>query len=206
MKQDLRRGIGEPFDGTSPEKYWAWKLQLMEHINEAECSARETLLILESNTLGHPREILRDSLYTFTDSYQSLSKAVTSLDRKYGSDAVITRAINGKLDNFPKIQKASHTDKIEKLLSLLRYIMASMPACPELAYMNFREGQRKIWSRMPSEFIRQWRKVTARSEMQENRPPSIEHLYRCISDFVYENSDPAFKKNMTILISITYEN
>ena len=197
LKQDLRRGIGEPFDGAAPEKYWAWKLQLMEHIDEARCSAREILLILESNTTGDPRDIIRDSLYTFTDSQESLAKAVTRLDKRYGSDLVITRAINHKLDKFPKIQKTSQTDKMEKLLSLVRYIMASIPACPELTYLNFREGQKKIWKRMPDDFIRRWRRISSRSEQVENRPPTLECLYEQISDYVNENSDPNFHDDLS---------
>ena len=192
LKQDLRRGIGEAFDGSNPERYWAWKFQLMEHIREAKCTSREVLLILESNTQGQPRETVRDFLYTITDSCESLETVIASLDAKYGSDAIITRAINSKLDKFTKVTKANDTTRMEKLLSLLRYIMASMKACPELAYLNFREGQKKIWQRMPDEFIRRWRKISAQSERNDNRPPTLQRLYREIYNFVNDHSDPAF--------------
>ena len=61
LKQDLIRGIGDPFDG-SPEHFWAWQQQMSNKLMEAECSALDSTYILKANSVGRPKKLVTDYL------------------------------------------------------------------------------------------------------------------------------------------------
>ena len=47
LKQDLLRGLGDPFDGT-PTAFWPWQQQISTRLLESECSALDSLHILQA--------------------------------------------------------------------------------------------------------------------------------------------------------------
>ena len=164
----------------------------MGQIEDSGCNASQALSALDRNTTGAPGRMVKDMLVTSTHSVDTFNDVLADLDKRFGSDSVVTNSILARLNKIPKISSPSQIVEMQDLLSTCRSIMGSMDACPDLQLLNFRFGLRRIWEKMPNGFISRWRKETARTERKTNRPPSLRRLYQYISDFIDEHSDPTF--------------
>ena len=164
----------------------------MGQIEDSGCNASQALSALDRNTTGAPGRMVKDMLVTSTHSVDTFNDVLADLDKRFGSDSVVTNSILTRLNKIPKISSPSQIIEMQDLLSTCRSIMGSMDACPDLQLLNFRFGLRRIWEKMPNGFISRWRKETARTERETNRPPSLGRLYQSISDFIDEHSDPTF--------------
>ena len=59
LRQELLRGLGDPFDGQI-ELFWSWRESITSRAIEIGASPSDELQILKANTRGRPHDIIQD--------------------------------------------------------------------------------------------------------------------------------------------------
>ena len=195
LKQDLRKGLSERYDGN-PSKFWAWYTEINGYIIESEASPTEIIYILKANTAKKPKELIETYLSAgLINPSRILEKIWDEFKKRYGSNSVVTSHLLSQLRSFPKIKHPSQTDDLEKLLSLCRAIQLNMSSCPDLRYLELQQGMREVWEKTPDIFVNRWR-VESTSLERRNHSPTLQNLLDAISNFADENSNPNFQCNL----------
>ena len=195
MRSDLYRGIMDPFSG-SPERFWSWKMQLVSHLREASCSAADTIHIILRNTSGKPKAIVQEYLNSCCEDPEvTLQEVWRELERRFGSNSLVSRCLLDRVHNFENIQSASDVNKMEKLLAICRSAKSKMTTCKQLKVLNYPSEMRNIWEKMPAAFRTQWQKKFIRIERQTGDAPTLDHLFESIADFIDQNSHPDFSSH-----------
>ena len=203
VRSDLYRGIMDPFSG-SPERFWSWKMQLVSHLREASCSAADTIHIILRNTSGKPKAIVQEYLNSCCEDPEvTLQEVWRELERRFGSNSLVSRCLLDRIHNFESIQSAGDVNEMEKLLGICRSARSKMKTCRQLEVLNYQSEMRNIWEKMPPTFQTQWQKKFIRIERRTGDAPTIDHLFESIADFIDQNSHPDFSSHTKVSKSKT---
>ena len=196
IRQDLIKGVGEPFDG-SPCLFWNWQQFLTFKIVDAEPNAAEELQILLGNTRGRPREIVQQAMMGTNINYEhAVAYVWKTLREQYGSETAIFSYLMEKLVKSPKIRSHTQTREMEDLYLLTSSIRQSIPQCTDLKIMELAQGLQQIWERMPDEFIKRWRTEVSKIDdrFRDTIPaPLIERLLSAMESYIRECKNPMFQ-------------
>jgi len=188
LRQDLMKGYGEIFEGD-PECYWSWKDFISSQLAQIHATPEDSILILKANTKGRPQQTIKNAMIAgMGNPSDTLRDIWRELEDDFGSDLKISTHLFRKLEEFPKIDKPSQINEMEKLLSLGRVMEASASHCASLRSMNYSFGpQATLWGKMPDDFKIKWRSKSYNREMK------LKDLLKEMARYIGEHSDPRFQ-------------
>ena len=192
LKNDLRRGLGEKYDG-SPQRFWAWYYDINSQLLECEASPAETVLILKANTMKYSREII-DNLLSggMYNPSQILSEIWTTFKNRFGSNVRVTSHLMDRLTSFPEISSPNQIKDMEHLLIICKVIKLNMSESSDLQYFETQQGIREVWSKLPDIFVSKWRKEVSTSQRITGHTPSFSKFIEFFSNLIEEYANPIF--------------
>ena len=194
LKLDLLKGQGEKFDG-SPYKFWSWYGYINARIVEANLFPIDVLHVLKANTTGPPLRYISHHLDAgVPNPSRVVSDIWATFKKRYGSDSQVSANLRDQLDSISKIEIAHDVEKIDHLFGVCRVIRSNIDRCPSLKIFLLPDGMKKIWEKMPDNFISRWQRSYVEIENSSGCPPSLDDLLNKISFFIDEFSNVNFKK------------
>ena len=147
----------DPFDGSS-YSFWSWHGQLQQKIQGARLTPLQTLFLLQENTSGAPRKMIRDHIMARGElGQQDVGEVWRLLKERYGSTRKISEELLQRLDNFPQIKLSQQGSQLQSLYDLCLIINFNIPKNPELYMMNLAQGLKMVRSKLPEKVQEEWR-------------------------------------------------
>ena len=157
----------------------------------------DILHVLKANTTGPPLRYISYHLDAgVPNPSQVVSDIWTNFKKRYGSDSQVSSNLRDQLDSIAKVENPYDVDKIDHLFGVCRVIRSNIDRCPSLKLFLLPDGMKKIWEKMPDNFISRWQRSYVEIENSSGAPPSLDDLLKKISFFIDEHSNVNFKKPM----------
>jgi len=191
LRQQLLSGFGEPFTGE-PDKFYAWKQQIMLRLLETNSSALDSLYILKANTRGEPCRVVEGFINVGIDHVSALDKTWRELKKRFGSNILVSDTFIRKLKSFPIIRNVHQTSKMIELRDLCKQIQANMDQCPELKFLELQSGMRCVWEKFPESFQHRWQRSWGAYERRHGMSPSLSVFLQFLDEYIDDMTAPAF--------------
>ena len=191
LKQDLLRGLEDPFDG-SPELFWSWQQQIGRRLLEAEVGSLDSLHILKANTKCRPKQVISRRIAAGSHNpKETLSQVWKDLRKRFGASSSVAESLMSQLNDLPPIKHNNQTQQLEDMLDMCRIILSNMGNCSELNFFNLHRGMKTIWSKLPAGFETKWRKSSNRYEDKRGSAPNFKYFIAQLEEYVSDVSTPA---------------
>ena len=146
----------DPFDG-SPHYFWSWYKRMEQKLNSAPLNPLQVILLLQENTTGDPRIMIRNHIASRAEiTHHDISNVCERLRQRFGSSAAISSDILRRLDQLPPIRGRDMGKQMLSLCDILRIIEFNMPYNVELQMFNCASGLNRVRCKLPFKVQEAW--------------------------------------------------
>ena len=185
IKRELKLNEGEPFNGD-PTLYHNWARKLMGRVEGLQLSAMDMIELIEKNTSGEAKAIVKDYQATSLGDAQSVLQSIwAELGETFGSADKISQELDRKLEEFSPIKNAEDPKQLRELVRICRLIHCNIASIPDLAAYNTSYGLTKVYKLLPAPIFTKWRRAVAFMK-RRNESPDIAKLIAHLSGVIEE--------------------
>lgn len=193
IRQDLFAKSANPFGGTGQEdRFHFWVSLLGNRLRGLSLSALDVIGVLMANTSGEANKLIQDfQVAGGSNPEAALALIWTKLYQRYGSGERVASSLRSRLLSSPSIvSDGAMGRKLRELADLCSIVEAQISNIPELSTLNFSEGIRPLWEKLPLHLQTRWKRRAHKHKTQNQGQHPPFHIFAAfVDDAAEEASD-----------------
>ena len=162
-----------------PLQYAEWRAAFEALITQRGIPVQERFYYLKRYISGPAKEAI--SGYLYLHSEEAYSKALSTLERRFGDSFVIANAFRDKLESWPKISGRDGT-AFRKLADFMAQCEAVMGSIESLKILNDERENQKILLKLPDWVVARWGRQVVEWRRKFNTFPPFSEFVKFIQD------------------------
>lgn len=157
IRRELFIKSSDPFLGLEhEERFHIWKALLQNRFQGVPLTPLDEIGVLQANTAGEAKKLVDRNCGSYlaagdTDPSLALKNIWAQLARRYGATATVAHSLRKKLSQFPVVADDKNLGKSMRELHDLCVVI------PNLRTVDFPEGVRPVWEKLPTHLQNRWR-------------------------------------------------